>query len=64
MHPARLYGGFWTIFFCLVCGPLEKKKISLTRLLTSINLISARIVNVNFTGLMHMHVEEEVGVGI
>ena len=26
MHPARLCGGFWTIFFCLVCGPLEKKK--------------------------------------
>ena len=26
MHPARFYGGFWTIFFCLVCGPLEKKK--------------------------------------
>ena len=25
MHPARLCGGFWTIFFCLVCGPLEKK---------------------------------------
>ena len=26
MHPARLCGGFRTIFFCLVCGPLEKKK--------------------------------------
>ena len=25
MHPARLCGGFRTIFFCLVCGPLEKK---------------------------------------
>ena len=23
MHPARLCGGFRTIFFCLVCGPLE-----------------------------------------
>ena len=22
MHPARLCGGFPTIFFCLVCGPL------------------------------------------
>ena len=26
MHPARLCGGFRTTFFCLVCGPLEKKK--------------------------------------
>ena len=27
MHPALLCGGFRTIFFfCLVCGPLEKKK--------------------------------------
>ena len=26
MHPARLCGGFQTIFFCLVCGPLEKNK--------------------------------------
>ena len=26
MHPAQLCGGFRTIFFCLVCGPLEKKK--------------------------------------
>ena len=26
MHSARLCGGFRTIFFCLVCGPLEKKK--------------------------------------
>jgi hypothetical protein len=27
MHPAQLCEGFWTIiFFCLVCGPLEKKK--------------------------------------
>ena len=25
MHPARLCGGFRTIFFCLVCGPLEIK---------------------------------------
>ena len=25
MHPARLCDGFRTIFFCLVCGPLEKK---------------------------------------
>ena len=26
MHLARLCGGFWTIFFCLVCGPLERKR--------------------------------------
>ena len=26
MHPVRLCGGFWTIFFCLVCGLLEKEK--------------------------------------
>ena len=26
LHPAQLYGGFWTFFSCLVCGLLEMKK--------------------------------------
>jgi hypothetical protein len=28
MHPAQLCGGFRTIFFCLVCGLLEKGKLN------------------------------------
>ena len=34
MHPARLYGGFWTIFFSAQCSSrLEKKKDSINNLI-------------------------------
>ena len=36
MHPARLCGGFWTIFFCLVfwspCKNVKKIKIKFAKL--------------------------------
>ena len=58
MHPARLCGGFRTIVFCLVCGPLKKKKtLSLgSSLLLRLSLPNCW-VSIFFLPLLELQVE-------